>query len=113
MDIEKDLGKRLKVLRQRKGLDRKQLAEKAGVADSWLFRLERGEREPGKPISPTIRVLASLATALGVPLKELINGKPSFKSHKIESLEEELVNSFRKMSLESKESLVQVARRLR
>lgn len=40
------LGKRIKELRQEKGLTQTQLALKAGINQSMIARWERGEREP-------------------------------------------------------------------
>ena len=62
-----ELGHMLKALRERKGLTQVELAEKAGVTQSYLARLEAGERE-----NPSLDVLKRLAEALGVPLSKLL-----------------------------------------
>ena len=55
-------GERLKHLRQAAGWTQQQLAERAGLVQSNVSHLERGEREP------SWEVLGRLADALGVRL---------------------------------------------
>jgi DNA-binding XRE family transcriptional regulator len=59
-------GKRLRELRRRRKLSRKELAERAGIDESTLARLERGER----PAS--LDLLRRLAQALDLPPVELL-----------------------------------------
>lgn len=58
--------RRLRALRQAKGLTQTELARRASMAPSTLSRLESGER------GLTVDYLAPLATALGVALVDLI-----------------------------------------
>lgn len=59
-------GKHVQVLRKRYKLSRRDLAQRAGLTESELARLERGE------IPASLDVLRRLAQALNLPLKELL-----------------------------------------
>lgn len=59
------VGKVLKGLREKSGLTQHQLAEKAGLLQSHISRIERAE------YSPTNKTLTKLAAALGVPISAL------------------------------------------
>src|SRR4051794_40514922 len=63
-----DLGTRIAQLRERRGLDRAALAERAGAAESELAAVEAGER--GLATSE----LEAVAEALGVPVDALLHG---------------------------------------
>ena len=56
------VGKSLKSLRENAGFTQQQLAQKAGLLQSHVSRIERGE------YSPTNKTLTKLAAALGVPI---------------------------------------------
>ncbi|MFI5915191.1 helix-turn-helix domain-containing protein [Dactylosporangium sp. NPDC051541] len=60
------LGGRLRALRQARGLGLEVLAEASGVSRSMISDIERGTR------SPTVLVLARLATALGTTVSRLL-----------------------------------------
>ena len=62
------LGKQLAELRQRSGLSISALAYKAGVAKSYLLKIEKGEVE-----NPGLGTLDLIARALGVTLDDLLN----------------------------------------
>lgn len=62
-----NVGKRIKQIRQSKGLTQMELARNAGLAQSFVSTLERGHK------SPTIRSLEKIAAALDVPPKELLS----------------------------------------
>ena len=59
------VGKSLKSLREKASLTQQQLAEKAGLLQSHVSRIERGE------YSPTNKTVTKLAAALGVPISVL------------------------------------------
>lgn len=61
------LGAVLKALREGKGLTQATLAKKAGVTEAYVSMIESGERK-----APSLPVLRRLATALGVPVTELL-----------------------------------------
>jgi transcriptional regulator with XRE-family HTH domain len=57
------------IRRHRARLRREELAERAGVSADLVASLEQG-----RLANPTLRTLARLARALGVPLVELVAG---------------------------------------
>lgn len=59
------LGRRLQRIRKSKGFTQEQLAEKVGVSTTWIGYLETGYR------IPNIRMLQSIARALGVKVKNI------------------------------------------
>ena len=59
------LARRIRGLRERRGLTQEELAERSGISVSFASLLERGER------SPSYETLVQVAGALGVPLAEL------------------------------------------
>ncbi len=60
------VGPRLRALRQRHGLTLAALAERTGINESTLSRLEGGTRKP------TLEMLLPLAEVYAVPLDELV-----------------------------------------
>lgn len=60
------LARRLRTLRERRGLTQEELAQRAALSVSFLSLLERGER------SPSYDTLVHVARALGLPLSELV-----------------------------------------
>jgi XRE family transcriptional regulator of biofilm formation len=65
------LGQRLVALREEKGLSLSAVADSAGIAKSYLAKLERGEVE-----NPGLKTLDSVAKALDVTLAHLLAPKP-------------------------------------
>ncbi|MFZ6011780.1 MAG: helix-turn-helix domain-containing protein [Bacteroidota bacterium] len=63
----KKFGLHLKELREKKGFSQESLANEADVPISQIGRIERGE------VNPTLSTLDTLATALKMTLKELMN----------------------------------------
>lgn len=72
MTIEKQLGMRIRYLRNKKHWSQEDLALEAEVNKNYLSDLERGMR------NPTIRILEKIATALEISLEELFKGIESF-----------------------------------
>ena len=68
MTINKQLGYRIRYLRQNKGLSIEALALEAEVNRNYLGDLERGMR------NPTVVVLNKIAKALDVDLSTLFEG---------------------------------------
>jgi transcriptional regulator with XRE-family HTH domain len=62
-----NLGARIRILRQQRGMAPASLAQAAGVTRSWLSRLERGLIP-----EPDVTELQRLAHALTVPLTDLL-----------------------------------------
>jgi transcriptional regulator with XRE-family HTH domain len=63
--IEISLGKRLRELRDRADLSLRELAKRVGISGPFLSDIELGRRFPSEEI------LAKLASALNVPVKDL------------------------------------------
>lgn len=61
------VGMRPKHLRKARGWTQEDVAERAGITPRYLIDIEHGR------YGPSFEVLHNLATALGVPLKELFN----------------------------------------
>ena len=63
----RDLGRRIKQARERRGLTQQALAEKAQLSAIYVRKLEAGERE-----SPSLDALERIAKTLGVRLVDLL-----------------------------------------
>jgi transcriptional regulator with XRE-family HTH domain len=61
-----DFGKRIKVLRAKRGLTQAALAERAGLTLAYIGRLETGHYDP------QLSTLKRLAKALRVTVRELV-----------------------------------------
>lgn len=62
----RNTGKRIRVLREAKGWSQEQLAIEAGVDNSHLGKLERGEG------NPTMKLVFRIAVALTVEVQDLL-----------------------------------------
>ncbi len=67
---EPDLGQRVAAHRSQLGLTQTVVAKRAGLAASYLSRIENGR------IFPTVPTAQKIATALRVPLSELLKPAP-------------------------------------
>jgi transcriptional regulator with XRE-family HTH domain len=63
------LGERIKALRAERGLQQRQLAEKAELAPSMVSQIESGR------LTPSLHTLGKIATALGVAIAALFDGR--------------------------------------
>jgi transcriptional regulator with XRE-family HTH domain len=70
-----DLGQRVSAHRSQLGLSQTAVAERAGLAPSYLSRIENGK------IYPTMPTAQKIATALRVPLSELLEPTPPQRKH--------------------------------
>ena len=68
MTINKQLGYRIRYLRQQKGMSIEALALEAEINRNYLGDLERGTR------NPTMVILVKIARALGIDLAVLFEG---------------------------------------
>jgi transcriptional regulator with XRE-family HTH domain len=59
-------GELIRLLRRRKGWTQRELAQRAGVTQTTIVRLERGDTEP------VISTIRKVAEALGVPPAEIL-----------------------------------------
>ena len=68
MDIRKKFGKRVKELRQTKGLSQEGLANFAELDRTYIPSIEKGER------NVSIEVIQKLSVAFGIKISELLKG---------------------------------------
>lgn len=69
--VEDDLGRHLKVLRNRCGLTIRKLAEQARITPAVISSIERGKS------SPTLATLQNIVNALGLDMATFFNGTAS------------------------------------
>lgn len=62
------VGTMLKEMRERKGLTQVELANKAGIDQGYLAKLETGVK-----VNPSLAILQRIAKALRVPITELLS----------------------------------------
>jgi transcriptional regulator with XRE-family HTH domain len=67
MSPARQMGKRLKKLREAREMSQAALATRAKISRGYLIRLEAGRQDP------TLGMLERLAKALGVPVTELLD----------------------------------------
>lgn len=60
MGTKEDIGRKIKALREKKGLTQAEVAKKAGIHFNYFARVERGE------VNPRIPIIEKIAKALGV-----------------------------------------------
>ena len=65
-DIERQVGLKIKKLRARNGLTQDELAERAGLNRTHLYRIETGKQ------SLTLRTMKIIADALGMRVRDLV-----------------------------------------
>jgi transcriptional regulator with XRE-family HTH domain len=65
-DILQTVGNRLREARTRTGLTQKQLGDRAGVKQSYIFELERGRT------NITLNTLVKMADVLGMDVRDLL-----------------------------------------
>ena len=68
MNINKELGMRIRYLREQKKMTLEDLSFEAGINKNYLSDLERGNR------NPTIKILSRISIALDISLEELFKG---------------------------------------
>lgn len=86
-----ELGLRIRVLRENKGMKQNALANKAGVSPTYIYQLERGEK------SPTVEYLEYICDALGITLADFFSDSPQSKVNYVDNLSSEqlsLLNAF-------------------
>lgn len=66
-----EVGQRLAAARLQRGLAQGELAKRAGLAASYLSRIENGH------VQPSFRAVMEIAEALGASLHELADGPPA------------------------------------
>ena len=68
MNINKELGMRIRYLREQKKMTLEDLSFEADINKNYLSDLERGNR------NPTVKVLSKIANALEISLETLFKG---------------------------------------
>ena len=68
MNINKELGMRIRYLREQRKMTLEDLSFESNVNKNYLSDLERGNR------NPTVKILTRIAEALEVTLEELFKG---------------------------------------
>lgn len=68
MDVEQELGQRIRYIRDGRGLSQQQVAARAGITRTHLSHIERGD------YSARIDKLYAIAKALSVSLEQLFHG---------------------------------------
>lgn len=63
--VQRRFGARVRKLRNARGWSQEELAERAKKHWTYVGGVERGER------NPTLKVIADLAHAFGIPIREL------------------------------------------
>lgn len=61
------IGENIRLLRKQRGLSQEQLALRAEINASYMGQVERGQK------NPTIDVLSKIATALQIPIEQVVN----------------------------------------
>ena len=88
----KDVGKRIKALRESRKMTQYALANEAGVSPTYIYQLERGEK------SPTVEYLEHICWGLGVSLSDFFNTeeKAPDKLSSLSTEQKRLLNEFLK-----------------
>jgi transcriptional regulator with XRE-family HTH domain len=68
MDVRRQVGLRIKVLREAQAISQEELAARAQLHRTYVSGVERGVR------NPTVTVLAKLAAGLEVKLVDVVEG---------------------------------------
>lgn len=99
-----NLGKRIKEIREARGLTRYQITQITGISGHHIKGIEEGTRQP------TIETLEKMIVPLGITLAELFNeGESTFLSEK----ERQLIQNFRTISEEKSEALLIISEALK
>ena len=97
-----EIGKRIRKIRQAKGLSMYRLTQETGISGQHIKGIEEGTRQP------TIETLQKLIVPLGITMAELFNENEecSFLSEK----ERELIEIFRTLDNERAEEIIRISR---
>ncbi|MEI4770482.1 helix-turn-helix transcriptional regulator [Psychrobacillus sp. FJAT-51614] len=108
--VSNNFGSTLKYYREKKGLSLQELFERTGVSNSYISRLERGDRK-----APSIPISSKIANALGIPLSLLLDISTSETTSNEAPLVAELIlyneckiDADHLMGKDEKESFIQI-----
>ena len=93
IDTDTDLGKSIRKMREAKGMSRAALAERVGISDSHLKKIESGSRQPG------IDTYQKILNALGASIVIENNEDKSIKGSCIQKARAILMNCSDKQAL--------------
>jgi transcriptional regulator with XRE-family HTH domain len=88
--IQERVGAHVRELRKARGWTLEELAEKAGKHYTYIGGLERGDR------NVTLEVLQAVASALDVPLKEIVNLEPHPLETKLNASANDILSAIQK-----------------
>lgn len=90
--MSKELGDRIRTVRQHAGLSAAALAKRAKIDPAALLRIERGDNT-----NPSFATVARIADALGMPLDDLRSKSVRLRTTDVERIrqEEELAEALR------------------
>ena len=92
----KEIGEKIKFLREKAGYKQNQLAARAGISPTYIRDLEAGRK------NPTVQILGLICNALGITLQQFFTETLDEKDNKISQLTSEqqiLLNEFLKSLL--------------
>jgi transcriptional regulator with XRE-family HTH domain len=97
------LGEKIRFLRENKGLNLSELAKKAGIAKSTLFKIEENKT------NPTIKTIWAIAEILGVPFCELV-GEGEIKEEGVSVTLIEKNEEFESYKMNPKKNAIYIAK---
>lgn len=101
------IGENIRTLRKSKGLSQEQLALRAEINASYMGQVERGEK------SPTIDVLAKIASALNCPLEQIVNIEPLSPHDEADSsYADKIANQLHGLSLKEQEAVYKFVKQI-
>ena len=71
------LGRNIRAERKKQSMTQEQLAEKAGITENYLGKIERAET------TPSLETTVSIAAALGVTVDQLLYGAEQSPEHQL------------------------------
>lgn len=103
-DLPKEIGKRIKYLRESAGIEVSKLAERAGVSANTIYNYEKGEK------LERAKSLAHVASGLNVSLVDLFSGSLPGEKKGIEFINDSYEGEKRYLDLEKKSEIVKKVR---
>lgn len=100
-------GKKIRTLRKAQGLNQGELARLAGIKQSTLSDLERGDSN-----LPRGDTLVKIAAALKVDPESLMNREPGGQLRQVDVDESDLVSMYRALSEQNRGALIATAKAL-
>ena len=100
---KKEIGERIRFLRERKGISQNALANAAGVSPTYIYQLERGEK------CPTVEYLEHICWGLDVPLTQFFltfNDDFPSQSYVLNENEKLVLRRFHDLSLAKQKLLI-------